>query len=66
MRHEGLEKLKAGDFNYMSQEPHPDGSVIITLASYNYPEVYRFRVKDLYGPKEKVVGISPEPPPPKE
>jgi len=41
----------------MSQEPQPDGSIIVTLSSRKYPEVYRFRVKDLYGPNEEVLDI---------
>ena len=54
---EGLEKLKTGDFNSMVQEHLPDGSVIITLSSRKYPEVHRFRVRDLYGPNEEVVDV---------
>jgi len=51
----GLEKLKSGDFNNMNQEWQPDGSVIITLSSRKYPEVYRFQVRDLYGSNEEVL-----------
>ena len=51
----GMEKLKSGDFNNMSQQQQDDGSVIVTLSSRKYPEVYRFRVKDLYGPDEEVI-----------
>lgn len=54
---EGLQKLKTGDFNNMSSEPQPDGSVIITLSSRKYSQVYRFRVRDLYGPNEEVVDV---------
>lgn len=54
---DGLEKLKSGDFNDMSQKHLPDGSVIITLTSRKWPGVERFRVKDLYGPNEEVVDI---------
>lgn len=50
----GLRKLKEGDFNEMSQEWQPDRSVIITLSSAHYPEVYRFRVKHLYEKDEEV------------
>jgi hypothetical protein len=53
----GLEKLKAGDFNAMNQEGQPDGSVIITLSSRKYPEVYHFRVRDLYGPNEEELDV---------
>jgi hypothetical protein len=49
----GLEKLHSGDFNDMMQERQPDGSVIITLSSRNYPEVYKFRVRNLYQPNEE-------------
>lgn len=51
----GIEKLKTGDFNNMSNEVQPDGSVIITLSSRKYPEIYRFRVRDLYGDNEEVL-----------
>lgn len=51
----GLRKLYDGDFNYMSQEPQPDGSRIITLTSRKWPGVERFRVRDLSGPNEEVV-----------
>ena len=53
----GLERLKVGDFNAMRQEGQPDGSVIITLSSRKYPEVYRFRVRDLYGPNEEELDV---------
>ena len=52
---EGLEKLKLGDFNDMSQEQQPDGSVLVTLTKRGDPHVYRFRVKDLYGENEEVL-----------
>jgi len=51
----GIEKLKTGDFNTMTQEEQPDGSVVVTLSSRKYPEIYRFRVKDLYGENEEVL-----------
>ena len=51
----GIEKLKTGDFNDMSQATQPDDSVIVTLSSRKYPEVYCFRVRDLYGKNEKVL-----------
>ena len=52
---EGLRKLKAGDFNSMSQEQQPDGSVIVTLSKRGEKVAYRFKVKDLYGPNEEVL-----------
>jgi len=55
---EGLKKLKSGDFNYMSQEWQPDGSVIITLSKRGENKVYHFRVRNLYQPGEKEVNIA--------
>jgi hypothetical protein len=55
MEHEGLKKMRAGDFNYQGFEWQGDGSVVITLTSRHYPEVYRLRVRDLYGPNEEVI-----------
>lgn len=52
---EGLKKLKAGDFNSMTQAPQPDGSVIITLSKRGENKTYRFRVRDLYGEHEEVL-----------
>ena len=51
----GLTKLYAGDFNDMIQAWQPDGSVIITLSKRGEDKLYRFKVKDLYGPDEEVV-----------
>lgn len=51
----GIEKLKAGDFNDMSQEEQPDGSILITLNKRGEGKSYRFRVKDLYGEHEEVL-----------
>jgi len=52
---EGLTKLYLGDFNNLSQEKQPDGSVIITLTKHSENKIYRFRVKDLYGKGEEVL-----------
>ena len=52
---EGLKKLYRGDFNNMSQERQPDGSIIVTLSKRGEGKTYRFRVKDLYGPNEEVL-----------
>ena len=52
---EGLEKLRAGDFNYMSQERQSDDLVIITLSKRGEKKVYKFKVKDLYGENEEVL-----------
>lgn len=54
----GLEKLHQGDFNTLNQSWQPDGSVIITLSKRGEDKVYKFRVKDLYGPNEKEVDIA--------
>lgn len=52
---EGLRKLHSGDFNAMSQAWQPDGSVIITLSKRGERNIYRFKVRDLYGPNEEVI-----------
>ena len=62
---EGLEKLKAGDFNDMNQEWQPDGSVIITLSKRGDDKVCRFRVRDLYEKNEREVNIATGKPIPK-
>ena len=54
---EGLKKLHKGDFNYMSQEWQPDGTVIIKLSKRSENKTYRFRVRGLYKPNEKEVDI---------
>lgn len=54
---EGLRKLKESNFNSVSWEWQPDGSVIITLTSRKWEGVERFRVRDLYGPNEEVVDV---------
>ncbi len=51
----GIEKLRAGNFNVMNQDWQPDGSVIVTLRKRGEGKVYRFRVKDLYGENEEVL-----------
>lgn len=53
----GREKLKIGDFNSMSQEFQPDGSVIITLTSRKWSGKERFRVKNLYKEDEEELDI---------
>jgi hypothetical protein len=50
----GLEKLKSGDFNTMNVSKGPDGVETIILSSEHYPEVYQFRVKNLYQENEEV------------
>lgn len=55
---EGLDKLKAGDFNDMMQEAQPDGSVIISLSKRGEDKVYKFRVRDLCRPGEQEVDLA--------
>ena len=52
---QGLKKLYAGDFNKMSQEWQPDGTVNITLSKGGENKQYRFKVRDLYGEHEEVL-----------
>ncbi len=51
----GIEKLKAGDFNSMSQTDRVGDEVTVTLSKRGEGKVYRFRVKDLYGENEEVI-----------
>ena len=51
----GRDKLKLGDFNHMSQEKQDDGSILVVLSSRKYPEIYRFKVRNLYQINEKVI-----------
>lgn len=55
--HEGLKKLKTGDFNNMEQKVLPDRSRIITLSSRKYKRVYVFRVRNLYERNEEVLDV---------
>ena len=55
MMRKGLKKLYSGDFNVMTQEGQPDGSVVVTLSKRGENKSYRFRVKDLYGQNEEVL-----------
>jgi len=51
----GIDKLKLGDFNDLSQERQEDGSVIVTLSKRGEGKSYRFRVIDLYGEHEEIL-----------
>ncbi len=51
----GIDKLKTGDFNYMSQETQADGSVLITLSKRGEDKTYKLVVRDLYKPTEEVI-----------
>jgi hypothetical protein len=51
----GLKKLKTGDFTHMTQIIDGSGVVDITLTSEKYSDVYRFKVRNLYSPGEKVL-----------
>lgn len=52
-----LQMLHKGDFNDMSSEWQPDGSVIISLHKRKGNKYFRFRVKNLYQPNEEEVDI---------
>jgi hypothetical protein len=53
--HEGLRKLYLGDFHKLNMGILDDGSVIVILVKDDEDRVYRFRVRDLYGPNEEVL-----------
>lgn len=52
---EGLKRLYGGDFNDMSAELQPNGSVIITLFKRSENKTYRFKINNLYGENEEVL-----------
>jgi hypothetical protein len=47
--------LTKGDFNNMSQEKQPDGSVLVTLTKRGDPLTYKLVVFDLYQSTEKIM-----------
>jgi hypothetical protein len=47
--------LTKGDFNHMSQEKQPAGSVLVTLTKRGDPHTYKMWVKDLYKPTEEIL-----------
>jgi hypothetical protein len=51
----GQRRLYSGDYNYMSQEHQPDGSVIVTISGGRSGQTHRLHVRDLWGPAEEVI-----------
>ena len=49
------ERLAKGDFNYMSQELQPDGSLLVVMTKRGDNHVYKLLVRDLYKPTEQVI-----------
>lgn len=49
------ERLAKGEFNNMSQERQPDGSILVTLTKRGEHRVYRMWVKGLYTKDEVVI-----------
>ncbi len=49
------ERLAKGDFNYMSQEHQPDGSVIVTMTKRGDNHIYIMHVWHLYQADEEVL-----------
>lgn len=49
------ERLARGEFNYMSQERQPDGSLLVIMTKRGDPLVYKLWVRDLYKPTEVVI-----------
>jgi hypothetical protein len=49
------ERLAKGEFNDMSQEHQPDGSILVTLTKRSDSHVYQMLVKNLYQPDEQVL-----------
>lgn len=62
----GQRRLYRGEYNYMTQEWQPDGSVILTITGGGHPEGRRMHIQDVWGPNETVLDeqvIPPGPPP---
>jgi len=53
-----LQMLKTGNFNDMSQEWQPDGSVIITIHKREGKKYHKIRVKNLYEDNEEEVDVN--------
>ena len=49
------QRLAQGDFNHMSQERLPDGSLLVILTKRGDRHVYKLWVRDLYKPTEVVI-----------
>ena len=49
------ERLAKGEFNHMSQDLQPDGSLLVVLTKRGDPHVYKMWVRDLYKPTEAVL-----------
>lgn len=47
--------LTNGNFNYMSQERQPDGSLMVVLTKRGDNHIYKLWVRDLYRPGEVVI-----------
>lgn len=60
----GQRRLYSGNYNYMSQEWQPDGSVILVVSGGKLPFAHRMHVRDLWGPAEEVLSEEVLPPGP--
>jgi len=62
----GQRRLYSGDYNYLSQEWQPDGTVIVTVSGGRSGQVHRMHIRDLWGEDEEVLTeeiVHPGPPP---
>ncbi|GAI00654.1 unnamed protein product [marine sediment metagenome] len=55
MSYEGIRKYYAGEWNHCYSKDLDDGSELVVLSSVKDDKVYRFRVRDFYGPAEEVL-----------
>ncbi len=55
MSYEGIRKYYAGEWNHCYSKDLDDGSELVVLSSVKDDKVYRFRVRDFYGPGEEVL-----------
>jgi hypothetical protein len=59
-------RLYSGDYNHLSQEWQPDGTVIVNISGGKAGLVHRAHIRDLWGKDEEVITeetIDPRPPP---
>ena len=48
-------RLYSGDYNYLSEDWQPDGSVIVTISGGASGQVHRLHIRDLWGKDETVL-----------
>jgi len=55
LSYEGIRKYYSGQWNHLYSKDLDDGSELVVLSSVKDDKVYRFRIRDFYGPAEEVL-----------